>query len=489
MTLLREMVIPSEIIYSDYQATLANGAEIDSGWIDMGSVDKLQFTEKSDTIGLTFETYSRADVAQTPLSTSTIRDASFSLANTAVRQRYMRFKVVNNTGGVVNEVSLELKASYGSSDKLSVFPLKDQPTAFSQAGLMQSVNIGQDPSGSYVSAQVNEAGAALVAAFGTEVARGLYTGYAIRNHFGHNHDIDTGSSPEDIIHGGGTYTGFNAIANENIEVFSASANDAGSVASSGTATGGSATTLVDTGATFVTDSIAVGDVVLNDSQGYHGFVTVIDSETQLTVFRMNDGAGIVHTNASGDTYRVVKSTSTGAAVIRLESLLDVNDDEQTPAYVVMNGTTGVIATGNYFRCSRVRVIHSGSLDVNAGEITVRQETTTANIFALMDTVGRSEMALDTVPRGKTAIIKDVRASIVRASGGAGSGNIILFSREKGGSWNAREVFGIQTGANVDQSFVGGLVLEAGTDFKLTVQDVSDNNTEADGSFEYFLIDE
>lgn len=480
----------SKIFYSDYQATLADSAEIDSGWLDLGEVDKVQFSGLSSASGLSMTLSSRSNPNQTALSqTVTYTDGPFYLFNLIVRQRYLRFQWANNTGSGVTNASMEIKASYGSADKLSVFPVGVAPSIFSQAGLVQSITIGQSPDGVYLKQQLNEAGASLVSDFGTEIARGLYNGYAIKNHFGHNADIDTGSTPEDIINGGGVYTGFNATANENIQSLSSSASDSGALVSSGTATGGSATTLIDTGATFVTDAVAVGDVILNDTMGYHGFITAIDSETQLTVYRMNDGAGFVHVNKSGDSYRVAESSSTGAAVIKLESLLNASEEQQVPVYIIMNGTSAVTATGDYFRCSRARVIHSGSSGINAGSITTRQASTTANIFSVMDIIGKTELALDTVPKGKTAIIKDVRASIVRTSGAAGSGHVVLFAREKGGSWNAREVFGIQSGANVDQRFRGGIVLESGTDFKLQVQDVSDNNTEADGSMEYFFIDE
>ena len=62
--------------------------------------------------------------------------------------------------------------------------------------------------------------------------------------------------PQDIWANGGEYTGVNATANENIQVFSADANDTGSLVSSGTATGGSTTTLVDSGADFVSDGVS-----------------------------------------------------------------------------------------------------------------------------------------------------------------------------------------------------------------------------------------
>ena len=33
----------AKYVFSDFSASLANGAELDSGWIDMGDTDKYQF--------------------------------------------------------------------------------------------------------------------------------------------------------------------------------------------------------------------------------------------------------------------------------------------------------------------------------------------------------------------------------------------------------------------------------------------------------------
>ena len=44
--------VKSNIIYSDYQATLDNGSEIDSGWLDMQGVDKVQFSGSASASGM-----------------------------------------------------------------------------------------------------------------------------------------------------------------------------------------------------------------------------------------------------------------------------------------------------------------------------------------------------------------------------------------------------------------------------------------------------
>jgi len=416
--------INSEYVYSNYQATLANSAEIDSDWIDMGAVDKYQLEGLSDTLGMTLVITSsntngggEADVQ----TTSQIDEVTFNLFNVIARQRYMRFQWQNNTGGTVNDACLSIKVTYGSSDKLSVFPLGANPTTFSQAALVQSVIRGADVKNptNYIDVNVSSLGALLTADFLTEVVLGNVIGASFRRKFGRNNDVDTGD--EDIWHGGGDYTGFNATANENIEVLSADVNDQGSTISSGTATGGSSITIVDSGANFVGDGVAVGDVVVNDTEACHGVVTTV-AATTLTVDHWTDAKSPYnsYTAESGDTYRVVNANDTGAALVKLFNLLDEDYVPQTDRYVVLNGTTGVTVTGSYMRCDTARVIHAGSSKHNEGIITVRQASTTANVFAQIPaTKNATQIAATTIPANTVGLLVEYSSQMGRASGAAG----------------------------------------------------------------------
>ena len=135
---------------------------------------------------------------------------------------------------------------------------------------------------------VEKSGATTVAPIDESISLGLVPGERNNIKFGRNSDIDTGTTPEDIWEGQGIYTGMNATANEDIAISSSSANDSGTVVSSGTATGGNTSTLTDTGATFVTDGVAVGDLLVNDTQGSHGVVASL-TETVITVHQMTEG--------------------------------------------------------------------------------------------------------------------------------------------------------------------------------------------------------
>ncbi len=149
---LGDIQIASEYLFSQYEATLADGAEIASPLLDMEGVDKWQGEFGSGVAGLTqvIETSNDAAFAEFTVTSSTQIDVTFQLFNVIVRQRYLRIRWQNNTGSPVSGCYAAIKASYGSSDKLSVFPLNVAPTDFSQAALVQAVTKGQKPDGGYV---------------------------------------------------------------------------------------------------------------------------------------------------------------------------------------------------------------------------------------------------------------------------------------------------------------------------------------------------
>jgi len=317
--------------------------------------------------------------------------------------------------------------------------------------------------------------------FKLEVAQGDVTNNSIYNKFGGNNDVDTGSAPEDLWGSSGLYTGFDATSGQAVEVFSSSVADTGSLVSSGTATGGTATTLVDSGATFITDGVAVGDIILNDTQDFHGVVKEVSSETFLTVVKFVDGglAKTTYIPVDTDSYRVVNASGTGAAVVKLTKLLD-NDYLEYSEYVILNGATGVDTSGtSYIRNSRALVVLSGSNNGAQGDITGRQTTTTANVFWFI-TAGKEQtlVACDTVPAGKTLYITDMSCKMARSTGADGSANVEFSTRYVGGNVFNNKVDEYISDKSPFQTGEGYILpLPEKTDFKWGVSDVSDNNTQ------------
>lgn len=72
----------SQILYKGFEASLADGAEIDSDWLDMSGIDKVQFSGFASAAGMTVEISSRDDESQTPLVTPvTYTDGAFYMFN------------------------------------------------------------------------------------------------------------------------------------------------------------------------------------------------------------------------------------------------------------------------------------------------------------------------------------------------------------------------------------------------------------------------
>jgi hypothetical protein len=241
--------------------------------------------------------------------------------------------------------------------------------------------------------------------FMLEVAKGKIPGHSQMNKYGHNESVNTG--PEDVWGGGGIYD-FYFITNQTVEAVSTDVDDVGSAISSGTATGGSVTTLIDTGASFQSQGtpVVVGDIVINDTNGEWGTVNSIDSETQLTHTVMTNASSVSpssNPNESGDSYRVATSTGTGAGVIHIEGLNDSGGGAWVVATetIVMNGQTDVAITKTFVRQYRAFVLHAGSSGMNEGDITVEVDATTNAGLFITAGDGQTQQAIFTIPSGMT----------------------------------------------------------------------------------------
>ena len=238
--------------------------------------------------------------------------------------------------------------------------------------------------------------------FMLEVAKGKVAGHSQMNKYGHNESVAAG--PEDVWGGGGIYD-FYFTTNQTVEAVSTDVDDVGSLVSSGTATGGTTTTLIDTGANFVGDGVAVGDIVINDTNGEWGTVNVVAATTLTHTVMTNASSASPSSNPneSGDTYRVASSADTGAGVIHVEGLTNSSGTwSVNTETVILNGQTDVAMLNTYVRLYRSFVLHAGSSGMNEGDITVEVDATVnAGIFiASMD--GQTQQAIYTVPSGKTA---------------------------------------------------------------------------------------
>lgn len=202
-----------------------------------------------------------------------------------------------------------------------------------------------------------------IAEFYLEVSKGSVPGHEYIAKFGENTDIDAG--PEVIWDAGGDYDPPTSASIHNVT--STLAADAGTVIVGGTATGGSVTSLLDDTDPF--GAVAIGDVVLNDTNVELGVVTAVTSAGELAIDRaMRDpDVGLDgEPNESGDAYRIVRDASSGVSILRILGLdlFFLPLDE----FVVLDGTNDVPTDGVYSWQYRARVFSSASSNA-AGTIT------------------------------------------------------------------------------------------------------------------------
>ncbi len=324
-----------------------------------------------------------------------------------------------------------------------------------------------------------------------EVARGEITGQSVYAKYGGNSDIDTGTTPEDLWNGGSVYTGFNATSGEAIDIVSSDNKDRGTLVDSGTATGGSSTTMVDSGGDFINDGVAVGDCLINDTQQIHGIITGV-AATTLTVVRFDDGSDkeTVLSFAASDTYRIATAASSGAYVLKMTKMLETDYAEYLTEYVILNGTTSVYTVGtSYIRCPRAIVIAAGSNNGSQGSITGHQVLTTANVFFVMPSDhNQTLICCDTIPAGKTLYVRSVLVTMGRANGSAGSAEVDFDIRPIGQVFNSKlhKYITNSLPLRTEDGYVQRIPEKA--DFRIRVDDVSDNNTQVSGSISGILVD-
>lgn len=286
------------------------------------------------------------------------------------------------------------------------------------------------------------------------VERGKVSGEKLVAKFGRHPSLST--TVHDIWDGASVY---NWLASaQTLKVSSSDVNDTGSVLSSGTATGGSLTTLVDSGATFSSDGVAADDVVLNDTGLAVGVVVTVDSETQITVdlFRQNDRDILGYAFAAGHSYRVVNANSTGAAVVKLYGL-DANWNEQSE-FVVLNGQTSVNTANTYLRLYSSYIINCGSSGFNEGNVffyTGTQSsgvpTTATQIYGkIIAEAGQTLMAIYTIPAGYCGFMVRLFAS----SGASKEVSLTLHSRVYGHGARIRDTIGMKDSSYIRDNMVG-----------------------------------
>ena len=271
-----------------------------------------------------------------------------------------------------------------------------------------------------------------------------------------------------------------------MELLSSDAADDSVQLSAGTATGGSTTTLVDIGANFVGDGVAIGDAIINDELAELGLVSTVGATT-LTVIDGFSGGNVGF--SSGEAYRVIDADSAGDTGIKIVEVhgLDANWAEQSEL-VATNGVTPVALASNYIRVNSEHAMFVGSNGVAEGNVDVRITATPASIINRVG-IGenRSLQCLLTVPAGMTLYLTDWLASasgtkpirmILRATCDWDTRSLVP------GVFQAQDI-AILEGASARNEFLGPLSCPAKCDIKVSANALSVSG-EGSASFGYWL---
>lgn len=182
------------------------------------------------------------------------------------------------------------------------------------------------------------------------------------------------------------------------------------------------------------------------------------------------------------------SAGTGARTVRITGL-DA-DYNVLSEIVTLNGTTPVDTVAQFRRVHTATVLTAGSGGVNAGIITIRHTTTTANVFVTIP-VGRNQSNCSgyTVPAGYTAYMRKMHAAIrgtTQASATAAiEGNI--WTRPFGGVFRSRRPFVVNTSYRLQDDIYGGIAFTEKTDLVIRITAASASNLSVNAGYDLILV--
>lgn len=197
---------------------------------------------------------------------------------------------------------------------------------------------------------------------------------------------------------------------------------------------------------------------------------------------------------SAETVTVVSASAadtaagTGLRTLRMVGT-DADGNLQTED-ITLNGTSAVTSVKQWYRMNRAFGLTAGSGGVNAGEITIRHSSTTANIFAVMPTGAQTQIAAYTVLAEKQGLLRSISAACSNAAGSTAEVTVGLLTRAHGSDcWRTRETAIIATdGGRFVYGLDGGILLDARTDVVVRVLTATADNISVSTRFEVFQFD-
>ena len=342
--------------------------------------------------------------------------------------------------------------------------------------------LGKDRDGNTVALRVDSDGTLATDSY-LDIAKCNLSGTTHINKFGKQLITGSGVANNDIMgNGSGVYTP--PTANRIHQVKSDSIQDKGTLIGTYTSTTFGLDKFIDSGATFITDGVSVGDVIVNDTNGDHSLVVSVDSETVLTVENWH------HSEDSnvGDTFRIGSSNGTGAVFVHIKNGQQKDGTELTE-FILMNGTTNVPTVNTYFRITRVHVHGVGTNKTNVGTITLIADTDATTTALISPNTGQTLMAFYHIPYGKTGYLTSLYSSMFRSDKVSDAAADIQLMSNLWGSDGVNTEFSIAVGsAGVNKDFKPYKVISQGTDIWIRSINTTDTNSTISAGFDIILVD-
>jgi hypothetical protein len=316
-----------------------------------------------------------------------------------------------------------------------------------------------------------------------QVASGSVPGSISINKFGKFSIAASGIANNDIVDVGGIYVP--PTDNRIHQIKSTSAEDAGVKRGDYVSTTFGATKLIDSNATFIADGVAVGDVVMNDTNNDHTLVVSVVSETEINVRPWHHE---VSSNL-GDSIRIagLVAGKTGVPVIHITNGYSV-EGVSLIEFVIMNGVVDVPTTKSYFRINRMHQHGSISTGYNIGTITATADVDSTITAQISIGNGQTEMAFQHVPIGSTGYLYGWDASIRRTgvAQDAMAGIQLLTQLWGNDGQTISGEMGISVFGSPPIVFATPKEIGGGTDLWIRCIDTSDNNTIVTAHFDIVI---
>lgn len=200
---------------------------------------------------------------------------------------------------------------------------------------------------------------------------------------------------------------------------------------------------------------------------------------------------------SGETITVLSSSAndaaagTGARTIRISGL-DANYVPQTEDFT-LNGTTPVTGVKTFVRVHTAQVLTSGGSNndnFNAGIITIRHTTTTANVFLSMRAgVNQTNCSAYTIPAGYTGYVRKIFAKINAGSANTSAVDFSIWTQSalKTNAPRLRRPSTANFNFSLTDDIFGGVSFPEKTDLILRVTLSAQNGTILTGMYDLILV--